>query len=380
VQRGFYRIAAVLAEPISLEETLDALAQAAAEALGGASAAVIMPGADDLRLAGLHGLPAPLIRFLEEDLGGPDDPLRACARRRRVLAAPRLGEDDRFDERWQRIADECGYRSLLAAPVEAPRSEEGGLVLVFFAEERRFADDDLELARNLTAAARGALERSGLFEGERRSRALAQQLARTTSFLAPELDPAVVLDEVVRRAPELLSADAALSSAELYQNVALEKERSVAILSNIADGIVAVDREGKVVLWNAAAEEITGVPTEEALGLAPAEVLQRDLESPGDTPTGERLVSIRRGGEEIWLSLTEAVMRDPAGAVAGRIFAFRDISAERVVEQMKREFVSNVSRELRSPLTSIYGFAETLLRDDVLFGEEERETFLRYIT
>ena len=117
---------------------------------------MIMPGADDLRLAGLHGLPAPLIRFLEEGLGGPDDPLRACARRRRVLAAPRLGDDDRFDERWQRIADECGYRSLLAAPVEAPRSEEGGLVLVFFAEERRFADDDLELARNLTAAARGS--------------------------------------------------------------------------------------------------------------------------------------------------------------------------------------------------------------------------------
>jgi signal transduction histidine kinase len=46
---------------------------------------------------------------------------------------------------------------------------------------------------------------------------------------------------------------------------------------------------------------------------------------------------------------------------------------------MKTEFVSNVSRELRSPLTSIYGFAETLLRDDVLFGEEERRTFLGYI-
>jgi two-component system, OmpR family, phosphate regulon sensor histidine kinase PhoR len=494
VQRGFYRIASVLADPISLEETLDALAQAAAEALGGASAAVIMPGADELRLAGLHGLPAPLIGFLEEGLGARDDPLRACARRRRVLAAPRIAGDDRFDERWRQIADECGYRSLLAAPVETPRAEEGGLVLVFFSEERRFADDDLELARNLTAAARGALERSGLFEAERRQRALAQQLAETTRILTPELDPAVVLDEVVRRAPELLSADAAvlrlleadeltlgaasgvtdeaalearlpstarlagdavqsrgpvavpdargdrrllqadpvlaagyagyaaaplvgpegtvhgvlsvyteqprrwapdevetlvsfarnvsaaLSSAELYQRVALERDRSEAILANIADGIVAVDRDGKVVLWNAAAEEITGVPTEEALGRAPAEVLQRELESPGDTPTGERLISIRRGVEEIWLSLTEAVMRDPAGAVAGRIFAFRDISAERVVEQMKREFVSNVSRELRSPLTSIYGFGETLLRDDVLFGEEERETFLRYIT
>ena len=46
---------------------------------------------------------------------------------------------------------------------------------------------------------------------------------------------------------------------------------------------------------------------------------------------------------------------------------------------MKSEFVSNVSHELRTPLTSIYGFAETLLRDDVLFGDEERTTFLGYI-
>jgi two-component system phosphate regulon sensor histidine kinase PhoR len=38
-----------------------------------------------------------------------------------------------------------------------------------------------------------------------------------------------------------------------------------------------------------------------------------------------------------------------------------------------------VSHELRTPLTSIYGFAETLLRQDVLFGEEERTTFLGYI-
>jgi PAS domain S-box-containing protein len=493
VQRGFYRIASVLGEPISIEETLDAVAQAAAEALGGSSAAVLMPGTDDLLLAGLHGLPAPLVRFLEQGLSDPGDPLRTCARRRRVLAAPRLEEDDRFDEEWRRVMQECGYRSLLAAPVETPRSEEGALVLVFFAEEHRFADDDLELARNLTGAARGALERSALFEGERRQRSLAQELARTSSLLAPELDPATVLEEIVQRAPELLGADAAvlrllegdelvvgaasgeaadealdsrlastarlagdavqsrapvavpdarddqrllqadpvlaagyagylgaplvgpegtvhgvlsvytqsprqwaaeeidtlvafagnasaaLSSAELHQSVAIDRERNAAILSNIADGIVAVDREGCVVLWNAAAEAITGVPAEEAMGRAPSDVLQRDLESPGDAPAGERLTSIRRGGEEIWLSLTEAIMRDPAGAVAGRIFAFRDISSERVVEQMKSEFVSNVSRELRSPLTSIYGFAETLLRDDVLFGEEERATFLGYI-
>ena len=62
------------------------------------------------------------------------------------------------------------------------------------------------------------------------------------------------------------NASVAFSKAELYQQVELERERSVAILANVADGIVAVDRDERIVLWNAAAERITGVPSEEALG------------------------------------------------------------------------------------------------------------------
>jgi PAS domain S-box-containing protein len=175
------------------------------------------------------------------------------------------------------------------------------------------------------------------------------------------------------------NASAVLSNAELYQRVALERERSYAILSNIADGIVAVDREGEVVLWNESAETITGVPAAAALGRTPAEVLQRELASEDESTAGERLLSIQRGSDEVWLSLTEAVMHDPVGSVSGRIFAFRDVSSERAVEEMKSTFVSTVSHQLRAPLTSIYGFAETLLREDVLFGEEERRTFLEYI-
>jgi two-component system sensor histidine kinase VicK len=173
------------------------------------------------------------------------------------------------------------------------------------------------------------------------------------------------------------NAAAALTNAELYQRVAVEREQSVAILSNIADGIVAVDRDGHVVLWNRAAEEITGVPAAEAVGRTPAQVLQRELES--DAGGINRLVAITRGEEDVWLSLSETVMRDPTGAVAGRIFAFRDISAEHELEQMKTDFVSTVSVELRTPLTSIYGFAQTLLRRDVEFSEVERRTFLEFI-
>jgi PAS domain S-box-containing protein len=133
------------------------------------------------------------------------------------------------------------------------------------------------------------------------------------------------------------------------------------------------------VLWNDAAERITGVPSEEALGRSVLDVLQRELRSDTGTVSGDRLVPIRRVDQEIWLSLTEAVMRDPLGETAGRIFAFRDISAERGVEQMRSDFVSTVSHELRGPLTSIYGFAATLLREDVQFEEGARRTFLTYI-
>jgi PAS domain S-box-containing protein len=490
IQRGFFRIASVLSQPLSQEETLDAVAQAASEALGGSFSAVLMPEPRELRLAGSHELPESLADFLSVGLQG-STPLLEAAKRRRVLAAPDVDSDDRFDEEWQALALDAGFASLLAVPVEAPRRDRPGLGLVFFAEEQSFTDDEIELANNLAGAARGALERAELYEAERKARATAQQLARTGALLASELDPDAILEEIVAQAPRLVDADSAvvsileddelvvsaaygpeaeaalgsrvsvvgelseevvhsrgpvargevdrlqaasdpvlegglraflgapligaegvvhgvlavyareprnwrdeeveaiaalaanasafLSNAELYQRALLERERSVAILGNVADGIVAVDRDGHAVLWNTAAEQITGVAASEALGRAPSEVLQRSLDPDERLEEGRGLIQLQRGGEEIWLSVSEAVMRDPAGAVAGRIYAFRDVSSDRLVEQLKSGFVSTVSHELRAPLTSIYGFAETLLREDVAFGDEERRTFLSYI-
>ena len=492
VQRGFYRVAEVLGSPLSLSQTLDALAQAASEALGGASAAVLELQGDELRLAGSHAVPDALESRLAIGIQSSDAPFARTAAEERVLSSSELADDDRFEASLRKLLVSEGYGSLLCAPVAGVR-EQTFAVVVLFHGMRDFTDDDVLLTQHLSGAARGALERGELFETERRARMFSQRLAEVGALLATSLDPALVIEEVVREAPRLLGAEAsvirllegdelvvraahgrgterlrgtssssafgisgavvqsrapvtladvrteprlaqgddllerdavacvtvpmsahggglygvlavysptprrwredevqslaalgaagsaAVANAELYQRVAEEKERSGAILAHIADGIVAVDRDDRIVLWNRMAEQITGVPASEALGRLVPEVLQRELAAGGSQPPGERQVAIRRGSSEVWLALTEAVMLDPGGAVAGRIFAFRDVSSERVVEQMKSDFVSTVSHELRTPLTSIYGFAETLMRSDVDFADLERATFLRYI-
>ena len=91
------------------------------------------------------------------------------------------------------------------------------------------------------------------------------------------------------------TAAAARANAELYQGVSHEQQRGEAILANVADGIVAVDRDGKVVLWNPAAERVTGVSQADALGKTPTEALGRPLEAREGVLGGSGLLPIRRG-------------------------------------------------------------------------------------
>ena len=62
------------------------------------------------------------------------------------------------------------------------------------------------------------------------------------------------------------------------------------------------------------------------------------------------------------------------------MYAFRDVTDERAVEQMKTDFVSTVSHELRTPLAAIYGAAMTLRRRDVVVEEPQRERLLEVVS
>ncbi len=127
-----------------------------------------------------------------------------CSRRAGWLDDGRFG-----DGLAQAAAAAADRRSLLAVPLPESSGHGVGLVLVFFEGEEVFDDEQLALAERVAGAARGALERSELYERERRSRALAQRLARAGRELAGELDPDNVLDQAVRHAVQLVGVEGA---------------------------------------------------------------------------------------------------------------------------------------------------------------------------
>jgi signal transduction histidine kinase len=95
-------------------------------------------------------------------------------------------------------------------------------------------------------------------------------------------------------------------------------------------------------------------------------------EAPGASSQAETL-PLELPDRELWISVSGVGFRE------GTVFAFRDLTEERALEQMKSDFVSTVSHELRTPLAAIYGAAQTLRREDVALEAEQRDALLTVV-
>jgi PAS domain S-box-containing protein len=124
------------------------------------------------------------------------------------------------------------------------------------------------------------------------------------------------------------------------------------ILSSIADGVFSVDRNWRITSFNRAAERITGVPADQAIGKQCSDVFHADLCERGcalreSVETGNELVGVRARildsrGRRLPISLSTAVLRDSKGRFLGAVETFRDLSA---IEQLRREINSQYTFE-----------------------------------
>ena len=161
---------------------------------------------------------------------------------------------------------------------------------------------------------------------------------------------------------------------------AAERERAAQVLEAVADGVFLVDGGGVVRLWNPAAEVVTGLSRDEVTGRAVADVVPGwdALEAAipvsygGARPRAVTL-PLEVAGRDLWLSFV-AVRSAP-----GVVYAFRDVTAERRLEEEKSELIATISHELRTPMAAVYGAAETLLRRELELTSEQGRQLLEMI-
>ena len=167
---------------------------------------------------------------------------------------------------------------------------------------------------------------------------------------------------------------------EQLRSRVVELER---MLASLGEGVVAVDSAGIVVHANAAARELLAIEQDRVDGhhvfsvVALPEV--RDvfdavMREAAPSATGVFTVGATDAGRRV-LQIRVAPLQDNMDAGAGAIAVIADVSDQRRVEQMRRDFFSNVSHELKTPMAAIRGIIETI-RDDPEMPEGDRMDFL----
>jgi two-component system phosphate regulon sensor histidine kinase PhoR len=180
------------------------------------------------------------------------------------------------------------------------------------------------------------------------------------------------MPEEVRRRDELSELRQALNetAARLEQSIAWlteERNRSAAILRSMVEGVAVVDAAERIAFCNHAFCEAMAAAGEQCQGRPLVEVAR----PPELRLAVQEALAGRENASEITVgtvrpknfAITAAPVRGAAEgeAIGGAVLVLHDITELRRLERVRRDFVANVSHELKTPLTAVQGFAETLL-------------------
>jgi signal transduction histidine kinase len=245
----------------------------------------------------------------------------------REVTDDHLRAASRGDAKVRKALRAIGMTSLISVPLRA-RGRTLGAITLLSTGERLFSEADL---------------------------ATAEELARRA---AVAVDNALLFDEAERRA------------------------EAARVLEHIGDGVFMLDHDGVVRLWNRAAEAVTQLQAGDVVGRSAAEAIPgwaqiADRVPVSATPSAAlaaETLPLEVPSRELWLSIAAVEFAE------GTVYAFRDLTAERGLEELRADFVSTVSHELRTPLAAIYGAALTLQRPDLRLDEEQRGNLLDVIS
>jgi len=194
----------------------------------------------------------------------------------------------------------------------------------------------------------------------------------------------------IREIDELSRAlnDMASRLEDRIQTVIKQRSEQEAVFASMVEGVIAFDSEERLIDLNVAAEKMLGIDANRQKGrylheIARSPYLQdfvaRALKSvePIETELPLRASSIQ-STEEKFFQAHGAVLRDSDGNRIGVVVVLNDVTRLKRLENLRRDFVANVSHELKTPITAIKGFVETLL-DGALNDQDNARRFLEII-
>jgi two-component system phosphate regulon sensor histidine kinase PhoR len=163
-----------------------------------------------------------------------------------------------------------------------------------------------------------------------------------------------------------------------------QRNEQQAVLSSMVEGVLAVDMDERIISMNEAGAKLLAVSPETIHGRSIQEVVRntelqefvsRALASPQPV---EGDITIREGSIDRFLQAHGTILHDARDRGMGAVIVLNDVTRLRKLETVRKDFVANVSHELKTPITSIKGFVETLL-EGAMKDPEDAERFLQII-
>jgi two-component system phosphate regulon sensor histidine kinase PhoR len=157
-----------------------------------------------------------------------------------------------------------------------------------------------------------------------------------------------------------------------------DRNVTFAILASMVEGVVAVDRNDVVVHVNSAAEAILGIDAAGAQGRRiwevsrVVEVSEALTEAMKEDRVRVSEARIAKAQKDQVIQLIASPLKNANGERVGAVVVLHDVSELRQLEGVRRDFVANISHELKTPLAAIRGLVETLIDDDQMDPETHR--------